>query len=176
MKSNYIPSRFKIYEIGFTLVELLVVMAILGVLVTIALVSFRNSQARGRDAQRKSDLKQISSALELFYSDYGKYPDDSGGAILACPYNTSTTCAWGTGEFGDGKTIYFKVMPKDPVSGQNYYYRIADAPNGQKFQLFAYLENTQDPDLIIPPTGYLCGGGTKYCNFAITSSNTKPSE
>jgi prepilin-type N-terminal cleavage/methylation domain-containing protein len=55
---------------GFTLVELLVVIAIIGTLVTIALVSFRSSQAKGRDAQRKSDLKQVSSALELYYSDY----------------------------------------------------------------------------------------------------------
>lgn len=164
----------KKFSKGFTLVELLVVISILGILASIALVSFRSSQLRGRDAERKSDLKQISNALELYYSDYGKYPDDSGGSMMACP--TGTLCVWGSGQFSDGKTIYFKVLPRDPASDQNYYYRIVDPPTNQKFQLFAYLENTQDPNLISPPTSYLCGGTTKYCNFALTSSNTKPSE
>jgi len=59
---------------GFTLVELLVVMAILGVLVTLIGTAFRTAQARGRDVQRKSDLKQIANALELFFNDYGFYP------------------------------------------------------------------------------------------------------
>ncbi len=153
---------------GFTLVELLVVIAILGILVSIALVAFRNSQGRGRDAQRKSDLKQIASSVELYYSDYGRYPDDSGGLIQGCSGNP---CAWGSGSFTDGKTIYFKVMPKDP-SSYSYFYRVPDPPANQKFQLFAYLENTEDQSLI--STSYLCG--TKTCNFSITSPNTTPGE
>lgn len=145
------------YIRGFTLVELLVVIAIIGVLVTVGLGAFRSSQARSRDAQRKSDLKQISSALELYYSDYEKYPD---------------TLPWGS-EFTDGKTTYFKVVPEDPVDNLNYVYRVVDSGPNQKYQLFAYLENTQDPSLIT--TAHSCGSG-KTCNFAITSSNTTPSE
>ncbi|KKR41619.1 MAG: Type II secretory pathway pseudopilin PulG-like protein, partial [Candidatus Woesebacteria bacterium GW2011_GWB1_40_12] len=64
-------SNIKNLSLGFTLVELLVVIAILGILATIGLVTFSSSQMRGRDAQRKSDLKQISSALEIYYNDYG---------------------------------------------------------------------------------------------------------
>jgi Tfp pilus assembly protein PilE len=139
------------------MVELLVVIAILGVLVTIALVSFRSSQARGRDAQRKSDLKQVSSALELYYSDYNKYPD---------------SVTWGT-EFTDGSTVYFKALPVDPSSGQNYLYRVVDSPSNQKYQLFARLENAEDPSIIT--TSYSCGTSIN-CNFSITSSNTTPSE
>jgi prepilin-type N-terminal cleavage/methylation domain-containing protein len=141
---------------GFTLVELLVVIAILGVLVTIGLVSFRSSQARGRDAQRKSDLKQIASSLELYFSDYNKYPD---------------ALAFGA-EFTDGKTVYFKSLPKDPVSELSYLYRVVDSPSNQKFQLFAHLENNKDINLI--ETTYTCG--TSLCNFSITSANTDPEE
>ena len=54
---------------GFTLVELLIVMAIISILATLIVGGFRSSQMRGRDGARKSDLKQISNALELFYSD-----------------------------------------------------------------------------------------------------------
>lgn len=164
---------------GFTLVELLVVISIIGVLVTIALTSFRSSQMRGRDAERKSDLKQISSSLELFFSDYGKYPDaDPNGKITACPYmaSGSTACTWGSGQFWDTKTTYFKVLPKDPSNGLSYYYRIVDLGSNQKFQLFTHLENTQDPSIISSgiPAGVTCGSGV--CNFSITSPNTKPSE
>lgn len=139
------------------MVELLVVIAILGVLVTIALVSFRSSQARGRDTQRKSDLKQVSSALELYYSDYNKYPD---------------SLTWGS-EFTDGSTVYFKVLPIDPSSGQNYLYRLVDSPANQKYQLFARLENAEDPSIIT--TSYSCGTSIP-CNFSVTSTNTTPSE
>lgn len=168
---------------GFTLIELLIVMSILGILVTVAIVSFRSSQIRGRDAQRKSDLKQISNALELFYSDYSKYPSEVGGVIQACIYNSATgsggSCTWGNDEFSDGKTIYLKNMPKDPSEDYTYYYRIVDSPQNQKFQLFAYLENTEDPSCIedsctSPPVTIDCGG--KICNFAITSANTEATE
>lgn len=142
---------------GFTLVELLIVMSIIGVLATIVIGSFASSQMRGRDAQRKSDLKQISSSLEIYYNDHGKYPD-------ALP-------AWGS-EFTDGKTSYFKTLPGDPSNGYNYFYRVVDSPTNQKFQIYARLENTEDKQLIV--TSYQCG--SKNCNFALTSANTKPNE
>lgn len=158
---------------AFTLIELLVVIAIIGILATIALVSFRSSQARSRDAERKSDLRQISSALELYYSDYGKYP--AQGLIV------------GGNEFTDGKTVYFKVIPKDPSGGFSYYYRLVTNSNSQKFQLYAHLENNQDinclsgasgkSDCLSPvniPGDANCGAGV--CNFAITSPNTTPTE
>lgn len=151
------------FEKGFTLVELLVVISIISILVTIGIGGFRSSQTRSRDVQRKSDLKQISNSLELYYSDYGKYPD---------------SVPWGA-EFTDGKTVYFKVIPTDPTSAQSYFYRVPDAPANQMYQLFAHLENTEDPDCLggncsTPPVVYSCGN--KSCNFAITSPNTTPTE
>jgi len=166
---------------GFTLVELLVVMAILGVLVTIIAGGFRSAQARGRDAERKSDLKQVSQSLELFFSDYGRYPDDASGKILGCPYSTGggSSCTWGESEFTDTKTIYFKTLPQDPTSSLSYFYRIVPSSSNQKFQLFAHLENTQDQDCLggncqTPPVAYSCGD--KTCNFAVTSANTSATE
>jgi type II secretion system protein G len=169
---------------GFTLVELLVVMSILGVLVTLIAGGFRTAQTRGRDAQRKSDLKEIANALELFYSDYGKYPPESSGFILACPYNpateSGTSCAWGSGEVADSKTIYFKQLPDDPRSAQAYIYRIVPGSDDQKYQLFARLENPEDQnclggDCANPPISITCGG-SYICNFAVTSANTTATE
>lgn len=161
---------------GFTLVELLVVISILGVLASIMLAAFRNSQARGRDAQRKANLKELQSSLELFYADYGEYPSASAGEIGACPYDPSassgTACVWGEGSFTDGKTVYFTVLPQDPISAYHYLYRV-DSTN-QKFQIFATLENSEDPQII--STAYDCGGGDNSCNFVITSPNTSATD
>lgn len=172
MKTNKQYSKVS----GFTLVELLVVIAILGILVTIGLVSFRSSQARGRDTQRKSDIKQVASALELYYSDYGRYPDADNGRILACPTTSSTPCIWGDEEkhFSDDKTLYMKVIPTDPDSDNTYVYRVVsvDGVANMGFQIFALLENTQDQSLI--STGYSCGPSN--CNFAVTSPNTSPTD
>jgi len=167
-----LKNKRKIFR-GFTLIELLVVIVILGVLVTIGLTSFISSQARGRDTKRKSDLKQISTALELYYSDYGVYPTDSSGKILGCPSSgAGTACVWGstTTEFTDGKTTYMRIVPADPSDGYNYYYRTVTVGSAnQGFQLFARLENTKDQSLITP--AYSCGGTANSCNFAITSPN-----
>lgn len=155
---------------AFTLVELLVVISILGILATLVAGNYRSAKFRGNDAKRKSDLKQVSTALESFMNDHGVYPSASTYKIMACPYSTGV-CDWGSGEFTDGKTIYFKEIPKDPSSKQNYVYRRVST---NKFQLFAKLENTQDKDII--STTYNCGTGANSCNYAVTSSNTTPSE
>lgn len=180
---------------AFTLIELLIVISILSILITLGIEAFTASQQHGRDVERKSDLKQISSALELYYSDYGKYPPASSsaplGRILGCPSPTGS-CTWGgSTAFWDSKTTYMKLVPKDPIFSQNYFYRIADSPGNQKYQLYARLESTIDanclpnadtgkPDCTSPtlPTGFsatACGSAGK-CNFSITSPNTTPTE
>jgi len=169
---------------GFTLVELIVVMAIISILVTLIASGFRTVQMKGRDAKRKSDLKQVANSLELFYNDHGKYPDSSAGVIVGCPWSatsTPTNCNWdGNSEFTDGKTAYFRQLPKDPINSQEYYYRIVPNSQNKKFQIFARLENDQDRDCInsncaTPGVAYSCGLGYT-CNFAVTSGNTTPTE
>ena len=59
---------------GFTLIELLVVIAIIGLLSTLAVVALNNTRAKSRDARRVSDIKQIQTALELYYQDANGYP------------------------------------------------------------------------------------------------------
>ena len=59
---------------GFTLIELLVVVAIIGLLATLSIVALNTARAKARDARRVADIKQIQTALELYYNDTGLYP------------------------------------------------------------------------------------------------------
>lgn len=85
---------------GFTLIELLIVIALIGSLAVLGMSSFVNSQRRGRDARRVSDLKSIQFAMESYYAENGSYPD-----------GTCTTVG----------TFYFpQGFPKDPRTQVNY--------------------------------------------------------
>jgi prepilin-type N-terminal cleavage/methylation domain-containing protein len=70
--------------LGFTLVELLVVIAILGTLAVVGINTFPASQRRGRDTQRKSDLRQYQVALESYANNHNDlYVDSAGGVVTA---------------------------------------------------------------------------------------------
>ena len=73
---------------GFTLIELLVVVAIIGLLATLSIVALNNARARSRDARRVADVKQIQTALELYYNDNGIYP--ASGVTSGSPIASGT--------------------------------------------------------------------------------------
>ena len=68
---------------GFTLIELLVVIAIIGLLSTLSILALNQARARARDAKRVSDIRQIQTALEMYYDAASKYPSNvvAGGKI-----------------------------------------------------------------------------------------------
>ncbi len=59
---------------GFTLIELLVVIVIIGILATLATVALGSARTKARDARRLSDVRQMQTALELYFNDQGGYP------------------------------------------------------------------------------------------------------
>lgn len=68
---------------GFTIVELLVVIAVIGILATISIVAYSGVQARARDSLRKDDLATIKKAMLLYHMDHGDYIEAGSG----CGYN-----------------------------------------------------------------------------------------
>jgi len=98
---------------GFTLIELLVVIAIIGLLSTLAVIALNNARAKARDAKRVSDVKQIQSALELYYNDANNYPTEDGTSITNDGGTTAE--AWGSGSITYDTTDYMKVIPENPT-------------------------------------------------------------
>ena len=70
-------------EAGFTLVELLVVILIIGILAAIAIPSFLNQKGKGEDAAAKSAAREAATAMETYYTDNGSYNGATGAALRA---------------------------------------------------------------------------------------------
>ncbi len=71
----------KIKQSGFTIVELLVVIVIIGILATIGFVTFANAQNRAKQSDAESTLAQAKSKLGEYYAQYNTYPQDEDALI-----------------------------------------------------------------------------------------------
>jgi type II secretion system protein G len=149
---------------GFTLIELLVVVAIIGVLSALLMSNFVGIRQRARDGQRKSDLRQIQSALELYRADNGAYPTDpaiiTGGSIVC---NVALASAGVT---------YMKSIPCDPLgtTASPLFYQYDGTTSN--YCIRACLENTNDSQKdTTNDTG--TGSNVSGCNFVANICSAK---
>lgn len=125
MKKIYIKKQR-----AFTLVELLVVIAIIGILATLSLVSFNVIRSKSRDAKRIADISQMQKALEIFFSDQGRYP---------------TQEEWNSGVLEVENITYLNKIPEATLSKYcpNSYAYSPDISSSQ-YTINFCLENDRD--------------------------------
>ena len=131
---------------GFTLIELLVVISLIGILSTLILANLNSARERSRDVQRKSDLRNIQTALRLYYNDAGGYPA------------TASLPAWGS-QWIVGTTVYMNILPSDPLASQSYRYTQTDS---ETYTIESCLENKSDDKGVATTDTIWCSSGWEY--------------
>lgn len=124
---------------GFTLIEVMVVVVILGILAALVVPKIMSRPEQARIVKVKQDLLAIQSALDLYKLDNGFYPSTDQGleALVSQPTTNPVPRNWKS----DG---YLQELPKDPW-GENYQYTNEDG----KIKIFSYGPKGKDGDSII---------------------------
>lgn len=175
---------------GFTVVELVITIVVIGILASISLVAYNGSQARARDAVRADHMAKIKDALEVYYAKNGRYPQ-----ATATPNNASS---WEVSNQDPGtflEQLYgYGVDEKtvDPINDNTYryyYYRYAagggaagcDASKGGFYVLRAVFETEKmrppinvfsSSECTTPQASWQAGGtNPKYFTFHAWETN-----
>jgi general secretion pathway protein G len=118
---------------GFTLIELMIVVVILGLLATIVMPKILNKPEKARRAKAKFDIRNIESALAYFKMDVGRFPTTSEGleALVANP-----------GLQGYDKDGYLKQIPLDPWNHKYVY--ISPGVRSKEYDLKSYGKDGEE--------------------------------
>ncbi len=107
---------------GFTLIEMLVVVAVIGLLASLILVGLSDFRTRGRDTRRIADIKEVQNGLEVYYMKNGAYPTGTGWSVLENALRTAG----------------INQIPNDPTAPTRTYYYGSD---GQHYVIGVGIED-----------------------------------
>ncbi|MBI2053977.1 MAG: prepilin-type N-terminal cleavage/methylation domain-containing protein [Candidatus Staskawiczbacteria bacterium] len=162
---------------GFTVVEIIVVIAIIAGLAGIVMVGVNNTMAKAKDSRRKSEMRGLQKALAMYYGDNGSFPSTGMGWYSSEPGDFFSDNG---GNYIPGITpTYLSALPRDPQGGTSKipscgsnkaaYLYISDGIN---YKLLSHCAPNSFPsagqpfyDPVRPTWAWMvCSGDTTICN------------
>lgn len=140
------------YQRGFTLLEMMVVVAIIAILAGILIPNFTRARAQAATSACMANEKTIATALELYYTDNQKYP--ASASVDATFVKTMSG--------------YMNQVPIDPTAGSGAYYKYALVSNGGVVTYNITCPGTHDPATLMALTG---GASTTSTKIEYDSQN-----
>ena len=118
---------------GFTLIELMIVIVIVGILATLLIPRIMERPEEARRVKAKMDIRTIESALKLYKIDSGEYPTTEQGleALINKPDTAPVPMKWRDGGYLDGNSV-----PKDPWG--NPYNYTSPTQDGKDYEITSY--------------------------------------
>lgn len=144
---------------GMTLIELMVVVAIIAILVAAITVFLRTQVFKATDAKRKAEIKRIGIAVEEYEKDNDCYPLPS--LVICSP--------------GTGLRPYIDKIPCDPITEASYMYDHEDSVCPKWYKIYSSLDNTTDVDYlenIGPNSSYSYVYGSPNAPTDVSSEST----
>ena len=154
---------------GFTLVELLVIVSIIAILTSAAVMSFVGSNQSGRDLERQVGLRELETALESYRRIEGRYPEGCNGPDV---WSTEQDCFQYIEDFWPD---YILNLPRDPQlrgDGTGFAYRTNTDGTVYKLMVRGTVETEEvDGDHSLAPCPERCGcdetSSTYQTSFAV---------
>ncbi|MEK7193234.1 MAG: type II secretion system protein [Patescibacteria group bacterium] len=147
---------------GFTLIEILIVVTIIGILASVVLVGLGPSRNRALDVRRQTELRQVQNALELYFNAQGQYPIYAGSSVEANYVNMKAQIL--------ASGIGINNLPNDPRAvnspGVDDYGYQGD---GTVYVLSARLDTTFPPGYS-DPSANITNFPVGYCDSAMTGA------
>lgn len=123
---------------GFTLIEILVVVAIVGMLASFILTALGAARSKGRDAKRKGDMVQLQTALELYLNTYGSYPSTGGNWWGITVSGGSHDVTGSNGYIPNLAPEFINKLPVDPIVNASGYSGYVYRSDGQNYKLLSH--------------------------------------
>jgi general secretion pathway protein G len=150
--STFSMSRLLVQRAGFTLIEIMVVIIILGLLATLVIPNITGYTEKAKREKARADIASLEGALELFKADNGFYPttEQSLDALIIKPSTGRIPAKWMEGGY------FKKGVPLDPWGNRYVYF--APGRRGEGYEIVSLGTDGQESDDDVSSSEHLDSG------------------